>query len=605
MKTTKWLALFGALALVLAACSPSDDDATATTADGSTTETTADAGTPDTTEAPDSGMSAGEGGLVTIFQWQAPSIVNPFLSGGTKDLLASSLVLEPLAEYDPSGQLVPALAAEIPTVANGGVSEDLTQLTWTLKDGVVWSDGSPFTADDVVFTYEYCTQTTSCTQSSFFDGITSVVADDATHVTITFDAPTPFPYNAFTTYQSSILHKTQFEGCVGDELAPTCTEENTNPHGTGPFVVDEFLVNDTVTYVMNPNYRGIADGYPFFGSALIKGGGDATDTLRSVLELDEGDYSWNAQVTPEVVAQMEAAGFGTVQAGFASLVERIMVNQTDPNPDLGDQRSEPGNPHPFLTDPAVWQALSMAIDRQALVDVGYGPSGRPTCNIWPGAPYASPNNDACLTQDIAGANALLEEAGYVDSDGDGIREDPDTGDPLFLLYQTSTNTTRQLNQDLIKANWAEIGIDVELRNIDSGVFFGGDQASPDTYQAFYADVEMYANESGSPDPQNYMSGLGTAAQIVSPANNFGGSNIARFDSAEFDALAAELATTGDLDKRIELVIAMNDLIVQNGAMIPLIYRGSASGLGVDIAGVGDINGWDSEFWNIEIWTRTG
>ena len=144
-----------------------------------------------------------------------------------------------------------------------------------------------------------------------------------------------------------------------------------------------------------------------------------------------------------------------------------------------------------------------------------------------------------------------------------------------------------------------------MRNIDAGVFFGGDQASPDTYQAFYADVEMYANNSGSPDPQNYMTGLGTTAQIVSPADNFGGSNIARFDSAEYDALAAELAATGDLDKRIELVIAMNDLLVQNGVMIPLIFRGDTSGVGNDITGIDAINGWDSEFWNIEIWTRTG
>jgi peptide/nickel transport system substrate-binding protein len=305
-----------------------------------------------------------------------------------------------------------------------------------------------------------------------------------------------------------------------------------------------------------------------------------------------------------VLADMEATGKGVVLAGFATSVERIMVNQTDPNPDLGDQRSEPGNEHPFLTDPAVYQAMSMAINRQELVDVGYGFAGSPTCNVWPGAPYASTANDACLVQDIDGANALLDAAGYVDTDGDDIREDPDTGDPLFVLYQTSTNAVRQSNQDLVKSYWAQIGIDAELKNIDASVFFGGDQASPDTYQVFYADVEMYTNNSGSPDPQTYMSNW-TTAQVISPSANFGGGNIPRYSSAEYDALHKELTETGDLDRRIEIVKALNDLVIQAGAMIPLIWRADVSAFANTIEGVGTLNGWDSEYWNVEDWTRAG
>ena len=595
MKPTKLLALLTVLALVLAACGTGEGEETTTTADGGTT-------TPDTTPAGD----AGQGGPLILQQWQAPSSLNPFLSGGTKELLAASLILEPLAEFDAAGELVPALAAEIPTAENGGISEDFTTITWTLNEGVLWSDGTPFTADDVVFTWEYCIGTTDCTQSSFFSGITSVEAADATTVVITFEGPQPFPYQAFVTYQSPILQRAQFADCMA-EAAATCTDQNNGPIGTGPFVIDEFRTNDTAAYSLNENYRGIAEGKPFFGSVTIVGGGDAESSARAVLQTDEADYGWNLQVLPDVLNPMQAEGNGVLLGAFASNVERIMVNQTDPDPALGDQRSEPGTEHPFLTDPVVYQALSMAIDRQAINDVAYGDfAGRPTCNVWPAdtaTAAASTNNDDCLTQDIDGANQLLEEAGYVDSDNDGIREDPDTGEPLFVLYQTSTNAVRQLTQDLVKANWAAIGVDSELKNVDASVFFGGDQASPDTYQKFYTDVEMYTNGSGSPDAATYM-GNWTCDQVVSPSTNFGGSNISRWCRPEYDELYAELQAATDPEERKALTIELNDMTIQGGAMIPITWRASVSAFGNDIQGVGDLNGWDSEYWNIEDWTRS-
>ena len=94
---------------------------------------------------------------LTILYWQAASLPGPFLSGGTKDQDAGAITLEPLASVDPDGVLMPRLAAEIPTIENGGVSEDGLTITWTLQEGLLWSDGTPMTADDAVFTWEYCT----------------------------------------------------------------------------------------------------------------------------------------------------------------------------------------------------------------------------------------------------------------------------------------------------------------------------------------------------------------------------------------------------------------------------------------------------------------
>ncbi|MCB0143436.1 MAG: peptide ABC transporter substrate-binding protein, partial [Caldilineaceae bacterium] len=226
---------------------------------------------------------------------------------------------------------------------------------------------------------------------------------------------------------------------------------------------------------------------------IFKGGGDAVGAARAVMETGEADWAWNLQVEPDILAEMEQGGLGKIYSGFAGSVERILVNQTNPDPDLGDMRAEyddGNNPHPFLTFKPIPEAMSMAIDRNLIAEQLYGFAGKPACNVIMGPPiYVSSANDSCLTQDIEGAKALLDENDVVDTDGDGIREY--NGIPLKVRYQTSTNSVRQKTQALIKQWWGEIGIDTELLNHDSGVFFGGDPNSNDTYQKFFTDVEMY------------------------------------------------------------------------------------------------------------------
>ena len=123
---------------------------------------------------------------------------------------------------------------------------------------------------------------------------------------------------------------------------------------------------------------------------------------------------------------MEAAGNGKVISAFSSLVERIVLNQTNPDPSLGEDRSgylDGTNPHPFFAFAPIPQAMSLAIDRNLISERLYGFAGEPTCNLIVGPPsYVSTANDGCLTQDIGAANQLLDDNGVVDTDGDGIRE---------------------------------------------------------------------------------------------------------------------------------------------------------------------------------------
>jgi peptide/nickel transport system substrate-binding protein len=597
------MGLLMALALLLAACPAGGGTAPAGEAAAPAAE---EAAAPAEGAAPAGEPGRGTDGTLTLLYWQAVSLINSYLSTGTKDYHAASLVLEPLFHYDADASLVPVLAAEIPTLENGGISEDLTTITWKLKEGIVWADGTPLTAADVVFTWEYCvTPETGCSSLSSFDGVVSVEAVDDLTVKVTFDKPTAFPYNPFGGYLAPILQKAQFESCMG-AAAQGCSEQNTFPIGTGPYKVKEFKANDVVVYEINENYRE-ADK-PHFAEVVMKGGGDAPSAARAVLETGEADYAWNVQVEPQILADMEGAGIGKVYSGFAGNVERILFNFTNDDPALGDKRSEwtpdDPNPHPFTTDPAVRQALSMAIDRTVIAEQLYGPAGKPTCNILSGPPaVVSTANDGCLTQDIEGAKALLEEAGWVDDDSDGVREKD--GVRLSILYQTSTNAVRQKTQALIKQWWSEIGVETELKNIDAAVFFGGDPASPDTLGKFYSDVQMFTNGNDSSDPQQYLGGwvCRDGGNISGALTTWLGENVERWCSPEYDALYDQFVAETDPAARVELAKQLNDMLVQNYVMLPLVYRASPSAWVDSLSGVGELNGWDSEEWNIEDWHR--
>ncbi|THD73361.1 peptide ABC transporter substrate-binding protein [Thalassobius vesicularis] len=548
--------------------------------------------------APAAFAERGADGHVNIIYWQAPSILNPYLSSGTKDLESASLVIEPLGRYDQTGALVPYLAEEIPTIENGGVAADLTSITWKLKSGLKWSDGSPVTSADVKFTADYCMHPEGgCAQLAKFQGVSSIdVVDDLT-VKVTFAEPKPNPYGPFMGAQSPIIQKAQFENCTGAK-APECTSANFGPIGTGPFVVTEFKPNDVISMVANPNYRDPAK--PAFATLTFKGGGDATAAGRAVLETGEFDYAWNLQLAPDVIANMLKGGKGETVAAFGSLVERIEMNMTDPSPSLPEgERSTAKHPHPALSDVRVRKALSMAIDRALLVEIGYGQAGRPTCNLVPApALYASDNTD-CMTQDIEGAKALLDEAGWKVGAG-GIREKD--GKKLSLLYQTSTNAVRQDFQALIKQWWSEIGVETELRNISGSVFFGGDPGSPDTFQKFYADVEMYANNFDGTDPESYLA-QHTCEKAPKPESQWQGENINRFCDPAYDALVAELGRTGELSKRGEIAKKLNDMLTKDSyVVVPLVDRGRVSAHAKSLGGV-VLNTWDSELWNAADWYR--
>jgi peptide/nickel transport system substrate-binding protein len=530
-----------------------------------------------------------------LLYWQAPTILNPHLSNGFKDAEASRITLEPLASYDAAGNLVPVLAAEVPTLDNGGVAADGRSVTWKLKPGLKWSDGEPFSAADVVFTHQFVTDpAVAAISAATYEPIESVDALDETTVKITFKEPNPAWSNVFVGTEGMVLPRHSFAEYLGAKSreAPA----NLMPVGTGPYRVVEFKPGDVVIYEPNPNYRE-ADSLGFTRLEL-KGGGDAVSAARAVLQTGDVDFAYNLQVEAPILEQLSAAGRGEVVANFGSLMERILINFSDPNADVDGERSHISKPHPFLTDPAVRRALSLATNREAIATQLYGPTGKPTANFLV-APesFSSPNTS--YEFDLAAAQQALEDAGWTDSDGDGIRDK--NGVPLKILVQTSVNPLRQKTQEILKQAWESIGFRVELRSIDASVFFDSSPTNPDNTGHFYADLQMYTTGNTNPDPGSYMKTY-LCSEIAQKANNWSKDNVSRYCNPDYDALWQQVARELDPEARRQIFVQMNDLLVKDIAVIPLVHRAETAGVGDRLAGV-NLTPWDLNTWNIAEWTR--
>ena len=582
------LATLGVAMLVAAACGQSTQPTPTATGGAGATATPAPA-------------ARGTGGDLKILYWQAPTILVGHQATGTKDYDAARLILEPLASWANDGKPVAnGLAAEIPTIQNGGVSADFTTVTWKLRPNLKWSDGSAFSADDVAFTYTYMCDPKSATATfGTCKGVKSVVAKDPNTVVVTYDAPTAFYYQWGVGGQTHIIQKKQFTDCVG-EKAKNCPA-NLAPIGTGPYKLKEFKPGDVVLYEMNTNFRD--PNKPYFKTVTFKGGGDAVSAARAVFQTGDYDYAWNLQVEATVLKPIaQASDKAVLLQNYGAAVERILVNFSDPSASLGDRRAEPDTKHPFLTDKAVRRALAMAADRNTVGVQIYGDGlvGKASCNILAAPePMASKNTanlDVCKF-DLAKAEAELQNAGWVKG-ADGVRAKG--GVRLEITYQTTVNAVRQKTQDIMKANWEKIGFKVTLKSVDAGVFFTN--TSPDGANKFFADVEMFTN-SHDPDPTTYLAGW-TCDQRNGKAANWNNGGYERYCSADFDKIIADLRKETAPEKRNELAIKANDHLVSEVVIIPLINRVAPTldAASKSLKGV-SISVWDSVMYNVADWSK--
>ena len=319
----------------------------------------------------------GGGGALKCLWWQGATLLNPHFAVGTKDQEGSRIFYEPLAAWDHDGNLIPMLAAEAPTLQNGGLARDGMSVTWKLKKNVQWHDGKPFTSDDVVFNWEY--NADPATASVWIGSYKDVKVEklDSHAVKVIFPKPTPYWADAFVGSRGMIIPKHLFDPYRGarSREAPN----NLKPVGTGAYKFVDFKPGDMVRGAINTAYH--EPNRPYFDTIEMKGGGDAVSAARAVLQTGEFDYAWNMQVEDEILLRMEDSGKGRAVITPGGNIEHIGVNTTDPLTEVDGERSSLKTRHPTLSDPAVRRALAMLIDRGSVEKHIYGRTGIATANF--------------------------------------------------------------------------------------------------------------------------------------------------------------------------------------------------------------------------------
>ena len=537
---------------------------------------------------------AGGGGPLKMLLWLAATLLNPHFAVGTKDQEGSRIFYEPLAAWDPEGNLVPVLAAEIPDLENGGLSPDGMSVTWRLRKDVSWHDGRPFTSDDVVFNWEYAADpaTAATTIGSYQD--VKVEKLDASNVRVRFNKPTPNWADAFVGLRGMVIPKHLFETYKGanSREAPA----NLKPIGTGPYRFVDFKPGDLIKGERNPAYY--LPNRPYFDTIEMKGGGDAVSAARAVIQTGEYDYAWNMQVEDEILLRLESGGNarGRVEIVQGGNIEHIELNNTDPWTEVDGARSSLKTKHPLFSDPVVRRALSLLVDRASVEAHIYGRTGVATGNFV-NNPQRFASKNTKWEFDIGKANKLLDEAGW-QRGADGVRAKD--GKKLKLVFQTSINALRQKTQAIVKQACQKAGIDVELKSVTSSVYFSSDVANPDTYTKFYADLQMFSTTMGEPDPGVFMRQF-NSWEAASKENKWQGRNITRWRNEEYDKTYRAAEAELDPVKRTALFIKMNDLVVGDPVVIPVVYRPKVSAISRQLTA--RVSGWDNDLWDLRNWYR--
>ena len=534
----------------------------------------------------------GGGGPLKVLWWQGPTLLNPHFAVGTKDQDAARLFYEPLANWDGDGNLKPVLASSIPGREDGTLAPDGKSVTWKLKQGVTWHDGKPFTADDVVFNWEYAKNpATATTTNGSYKDVTVEKVDDFS-VKVMFDKPTPFWADSFVGTRGMIIPKHLFADYAGDKSrdAPT----NLKPVGTGPYKFKDFKPGDMVQGVINTNYH--MENRPYFDSIEMKGGGDAVSAARAVLQTGEFDFAWNMQVEDEILMRLEKGGKGHVVISPGGNIEHIQLNTTDPWTEVDGERSSLKTKHPTLSDPAVRQALSLLVDKASVEKFIYGRTGTATANFV-NNPEKFRSKATKYEFNIDKAADILEKAGWKKG-SDGIREKD--GKKLKFVYQTSINQPRQKNQAIVKQACQKAGIDIEVKAVTASVFFSSDVANPDTYTKFYCDLQMYTTTMTQPDPEVFMRQF-LSNEAATKENKWQGLNITRWRNKEYDDIHKAASVELDPVKRAAMFIKLNDMVVNDVVVIPVVARPGVAAMNEKLVAV--MSGWDNNTWDIQDWYK--
>lgn len=536
---------------------------------------------------------ADEGGekVIVFGLYQEPEILNGYIRTQTAANDVAALSDEGLIDVDPDGNFIADLAAEVPTVENGGVSEDGMTITYHLREGLLWSDGEPFTCEDVVFTWETIMNPDSgSVVTTGYDQIESITCPDDNTVVMQY---AQF-YAPFLTRFTSILP----EHATGDPADMVNWDYNWNLVGTGPFKMEEWIRGDRMVFVKNENFRGYPD-LPLVDRVIIRII-PSREVGKALITSGEIDILWD--LTEADVPEFEADPNVVVNSRPGPGTERLVINLADPALDATDDPLN--NPHPLLGDLRVRQAIQAGLDKQFIVDellFGATTVGSNELSLgWAKCDIPVSEYDTEL------AMSLLDDAGFTDEDGDGVREChgceyAEEGTPLSLKLQTTSgNQLREETEQIILEMMSEIGIEMYIENVPSAELFGSwDSGAFRKHGQF--DVLMYTTSDGI-DPDEQMFGYFHSSSIPTEANAGLGFNYSRWINETSDAaIESAKATPVTADR----AAAYQTSCEQIDAELPHIYLYDRAEIHLSRANISgfEVTPWSTQMWNAEYWDK--
>lgn len=522
-------------------------------------------------------------GTATITFTQEPDNLNPlystmFFSGITRDLW-----LKGLWSFDENNQPVPDLAVEIPSTENGGVSADGKTLTIKLREDIQWSDGTPITADDFVFTYDMIMSDKNVTQTRYpYDEyVESVEAKDAHTVVVHFNEPfAAWLTNIFSGTPSAaqgLLPKHILQPVFDKEGTLDNAEWNKSPTvGVGPFVFSEWESGSHIIFKANPNWIKP----PKLEQVFIR---IVPDDAAQEAAIIAGDTDIGVFLSSDQIEKLEAGGDVDVVAVSSGYTEGMYLNVN------------PENAHPAMLDVNVRKAIALATDRFSIVkDLLVEEVNPVNVTFWDGtAPYDNPDLKP-YPYDPDEAKKLLDEAGWVDSNADGTRDKD--GVELVLRYITNDRELRKNVQAVVQQQWSLVGIGADLQNYSSDIFWNGYNDNGPQAQGLY-EIAEYSNVGSFPDPEASSNWL---CDQISSADNPDGANWEGVCIEELDALLKEQATTLDREKRIDLYHQIEQIMYDEVLFIgmwkdPDLWSVNKRLQNVKLSGA-------TPFWNAPEWT---
>lgn len=566
--------LLALIALVVLACAPAATPVPAATSAPAVTSAPAATSAPAPTTAPTQAAGPKKGGSVTFAIWQEPENLN--WETGSQTVLGDvdTMIVEGLLQVNEKGEWQPRLATAVPTTANGGISADGKTVTYQLRKGVKWHDGTDFTCEDIQFTLKVVkTPNNGALDTSQFASLDSVDCPDPNTAVLKFK---DF-YAAWIRLFNGISWIFPRNAGKPEELKTWAY--NRKPNGTGPFKVDEFVTGDHITVSRNDAYWDT--GKPYLDKVIVRIV-PSSEVAKQLLKNGEADIMWNNTEAdiPEVEKMTNVKLSSAAQAGG----ERLILNSVKPA-DPADNKT----PHPILGDVNVRQAIAYGIDKQTIIDKLLNKKALPGSSELNVDPFNCTSIKA-YPFDQAKAKQLLDAANWKPG-ADGIRVKD--GVRLRLKYQTTTgNKLREDSQVLIIENMKAIGVEFYVENQPSSLLLSNWAAGSPRKRGNY-DILMYTTNAGI-DPHSQMFSYFDSKSIPSPDNQ-GGINYSRWNDPQTDQLIEQAGTLPDWPKRLALYCQAAQRVVEGATHIYLYQRFNLHSFN------NRVQGWVPSSWSGPLW----